>query len=241
MAWFQDFFGEDYLKFDRHEDTAQEVDFVERELDLPHGSALLDLCCGYGRHAIELARRGVRVTGYDLSSVMLTRAQKNAKQAGVGVQWQAGDVRALDFEETFDGIISMFTSFGYFEDEDENFRVLGAVGRALKPGGRFLIETVNRDFIVRHFVPRVWFREGEMTVLEERAFDPISSRSRVDVTVIEAGKEKRLEHSVRVYSYTEMEMLLAASGLRTLEVFGDFDGSAYTWDEPRMIVLAEKG
>ena len=241
MAWFQDFFDEEYLKFDQHGETPAEVDFIERILDLPSGSRLLDLCCGYGRHAIELARRGYRVTGYDLSPVMLARAQKNAKQAGVEVKWREGDMRALELEEGFDGIINMFTSFGYFEQEDENFRVLKAVGAALKPGGRFLIETVNRDFIVRHFLSRVWFRAGEMTVLEERAFDPISSRSLVDVTVIEDGREKRFQHSVRVYSYTEMEMLLAASGLRTAEVFGDFDGSAYTWDEPRMIVLAEKG
>ena len=241
MAWFQDFFGEEYLRFDRHEETPQEVDFIERILDLPCGSPLLDLCCGCGRHAIELARRGYRVTGYDLSPVMLAHAQKNAKQAGMEVTWIEGDMRALEFEGEFDGIINMFTSFGYFEEEDTNFRVLQAVGAALKPEGRFLIETVNRDFIVRHFLSRVWFRAGEMTVLEQRTFDPISSRSLVDVTVIEDGREKCFQHSVRVYSYTEMEMLLAASGLRTEEVFGNFDGSAYTWDEPRMIVLAEKG
>jgi len=241
LAWFHEFFGEAYLKFDRHEETPAEVDFIERVLDLPYGACVLDLGCGYGRHAIALAGRGYRVTGYDLSSVLLARARRDAKQAGVEVTWVEGDMRALKFEGCFDGVINMFTSFGYFEEEDENFRVLRKVGVGLRPGGRFLIETVNRDFIVRHFAPRVWFRAGEMTVLEERAFDPISSRSLVDVTVIEDGKEKRFHHSVRVYSYTEMEMLLAASGLRTVEVFGDFDGSKYSWDAARMIVSAEKG
>ena len=239
MAWFQEFFGEEYLRFDRHEETPTEVDFIERVLDLPRGARVLDLCCGYGRHAIELAGRGVTVTGYDLSPVLLARARQDAKRAGVEVTWVEGDMRALAFEGCFDGIINMFTSFGYFEEEDENFRVLRKVGEALKSGGRFLIETVNRDFIVRHFISRVWFRAGERTILEERAFDPISSRSLVDMTVVVGGKEKRFHHSVRVYSYTEMEMLLAASGLRTVEVFGDFDGSAYSWDAPRMIVLAE--
>lgn len=240
VEWFRTFFGESYLRFDRHDDTEEEVDFIERVLELEKGDRVLDLCCGYGRHAIRLARRGYEVVGYDLSPVMLARAREESRRAGVKVEWIEGDVREFDAQEEFDAVINMFNSFGYFEEEDAQFDVLRRIHRALKTKGVFLIETVNRDFLVRHVVPRTWFRVEGMWVLEERHFDVVSNRSRVDVTVVDGGREESFYHSVRVYSYTELEMLLAASGLITLAVYGDFEGSAYTWDAPRMIVVAQK-
>lgn len=240
VEWFRTFFGESYLRFDRHDDTEEEVDFIERVLELEKGHRVLDLCCGYGRHAIRLARRGYEVVGYDLSPVMLAWAREESRRAGVEVEWIEGDVREFDAQEEFDAVINMFNSFGYFEEEDAQFDVLRRIHRALKTKGVFLIETVNRDFLVRHVVPRTWFRVEGMWVLEERHFDVVSNRSRVDVTVVDGGREESFYHSVRVYSYTELEMLLAASGLITLAVYGDFEGSAYTWDAPRMIVVAQK-
>lgn len=238
--WFRTFFGERYLQFDRHEDTEQEVEFIERVLELKEGYRVLDLCCGYGRHAIRLAKRGCEVVGYDLSPVMLARAREESRRAGVKVEWIEGDMRELDAQEEFDAVINIFSSFGYFEEEDTQFDVLRRISRALRPKGAFLIETVNRDFLVRHFVPRTWFRVDGMWVLEERHFDVVSNRSRVDVMVVDGGREESFYHSVRVYSYTELELLLAASGLMTTGVYGDFQGEAYTWDAPRMIVVAQK-
>lgn len=240
MEWYRTFFSEDYLRFDRHEDTSDEVSFLQDQASLPSGAKVLDLCCGYGRHAIELARRDCHVTGLDLSRTMLRQARQDAVRQGTRVRWAQGDMRALPFRERFDAVFSMFTSFGYFEDENQNFGVLEEVARVLVPGGRFLIETVNRDFLVRYFEPQSWLRPEGMTVLEERTFDPITGRSRVDVTVIEGEREQRYFHSVRLYTFTELQMLMRAAGLTAIDVWGDFEGGSYGWNAGRMIVLAEK-
>lgn len=241
MEWFEEFFANDYLRFDQHPETPEEVDFIEEALALPKEARILDLCCGYGRHAIELAERGYEVTGYDLSSVLLGRAWTDAVARKVSVRWIRGDVRDLEFEGTHDAVISMFTSIGYFEDEMANFSVLKRIAAALVPGGRLLIETVNRDFVIHHFQPQEWFKiDDNLWVLERRAFDLIESRSHVEVTVIGQGEKKEFRHSVRVYSFTELQLMLASLGLATDGVWGGFEGEDYTWDSPRMIVTATK-
>lgn len=149
-----------------------------------------------------------------------------------------GDIRHLPFPACFDAVISAFTSIGYFDDEAENFRILKGIAGVLKPGGRVLIETVNRDAIIRHFRPVQVYRPEGMTVIEERQFDLVSGRSRVDVTVIRDGQETHLHHSIRVYAFTELEMLLMASGLSVEGVWGDFQGGEFSWNAASMIVMA---
>lgn len=264
-AWFRRFFGEEYLLFDEHPDTPQEVAFIVEALRLTPRTRLLDLCCGYGRHAVPLAGQGFDVVGLDLSPVMLREAKKRQKHLPQRTQRARrkteergrrkeletrnstgrlrlirGDVRHLPFAGCFDAAISMFTSIGYFDDEAENFRVLKGIAGALKPGGRVLIETVNRDAIVRHFRPVQVYRPGGMTVIEERQFDLASGRSRVDVTVIRDGQETRLHHSIRVYAFTELEMLLMSNGLEVEGAWGDFRGGEFTWNAASMIVRARK-
>ena len=240
MEWFKRFFGEEYLKFDYHKDTLVEIDFIEKALQLKPKERILDLCCGYGRHAIELARRGYRVVGYDLSPVLLRKAQEDASNVEGEVVWTLGDMRQLPYGRCFDAVISMFTSLGYFDEDVENFQVLQGLSEVLNFGGRFVIETVNRDFLVRHFSPLEWFRASDMLILEKRGFDIVSNRSNVEVVLIENGIETRLCHSIRAYGFTELDMLLASVALDTLEVFGDFQGETYTWDSRRMIVMGQR-
>lgn len=240
MEWFERFFGEDYLRFDRHEDTLAEVEFLERVLGLTPGGKILDLCCGYGRHAVELAQRGHCVSGFDLSAPLLRVGQRAAAARGVPVLWTRGDMRRLPYRAEFDGAISMFTSLGYFEEEADNYHALGAISQALRPGGRFVIETVNRDFLVKHFSPVGWSRCRDMLVLEERSFDVVRSRSQVRVTLLERGTATRLSHSIRVYGFKELEMLLASVGLVTLDVLGGFRGETFSWDADKMILVGER-
>ncbi|OGG56622.1 MAG: hypothetical protein A3F84_08335 [Candidatus Handelsmanbacteria bacterium RIFCSPLOWO2_12_FULL_64_10] len=285
-AWFRRFFGEEYLLFDEHPDTPKEVAFIVEALRLTPRTRLLDLCCGYGRHAVPLAGQGFAVVGLDLSPVMLREAvrrqmadgrrKRKSRESRVHptndspdrstalsreskAQGQTrdprpvtrdstggrlrlirGDIRHLPFVECFDAAVSLFTSIGYFDDEAENFRVLKGIAGALKPGGRVLIETVNRDAIVRHFRPVQVYRPAGMTVIEERQFDLVSGRSRVDVTVIRDGRETRLHHSIRVYAFTELEMLLMSNGLEVEGVWGDFRGGEFSWNAASLIVLAQK-
>src|SRR5262249_12669661 len=155
--WYHEFFGEDYLRIYAHtlapERTAQEVEGIVRLLALPPGSSILDLCCGHGRHSIPLAQRGYQVTGQDLSEFFLQRAQVDAQVEGVSVRWVRGDMREIPFANEFDAVINIFTAFGYFESEAEDQKVLRQVHRALKPGGRFLLELKHREDVMRHYRP----------------------------------------------------------------------------------------
>ena len=237
QPWYDRFFHHEYLVFDDHPETSLEVEFIRQALPLTTQTRVLDLCCGYGRHTHPLAE-ACTIVGLDRSQVMLERA---TLQGTSSARFLRGDMRHLPFPPgRFAVVLSLFSSFGYFDGEDENYRVLQGISETLMPDGRFLIETVNREFVVRHSAPQQVYRPENMTLIEERSFDPISSRSRVDVTVFENGRETHLHHTIRIYAFTELEMLLESVGLHTINVWGDFKGSDYTCDSLHTIVLAKK-
>ncbi|MBI4161979.1 MAG: class I SAM-dependent methyltransferase [Acidobacteria bacterium] len=148
--WFREFFGADYLRAygprNRREAPA-EVPFIEAALGMRRSEVYLDLCCGEGRHAVPLAARGYRLAGVDLSPDLLAAARGRAAGAGVRVDWVRADSRALPFPGAFDGVYCWFTSFGYFPDSADDRRMLAEVERVLRPGGRFLLEVLNREFL----------------------------------------------------------------------------------------------
>ena len=239
-AWYRRFFDREYLEFDDHAETDTEVAFILEVLDLEPEDRILDVGCGYGRHLIPLSLGDRAAVGLDLSPVMLNAARHAAARAGISVPLVRADMACIPFLEAYDAALSLFSSFGYFDAEDENFLVLKNAADALVQGGQFLIETANRDFLIRHLTPAQVYRPGGMVVLEERQFDSQTSRSRVDVTIYKDGDETNLFHSIRLYTFTELQMLLGAVGLETQAVWGDFRGGDYTSDSPHMIVLAQK-
>lgn len=239
-AWYDRFFQHEYLTFDEHPESAQEVDFLLETLRLPEEALLLDLCCGYGRHAIPLAGKGLRVVGLDKSPVMLQQARMSAAPLPPALQFIRGDMARLPMSNAFDAVISLFSSFGYFENDDDNFRVLREIAGVLKPGGSFFIETANREFVVRHFNPvQVYHPQGNL-LIEERAFDVVTGRSHVDVTLVQNGRETHLHHSIRLYTVPELQVLLEAVGLYADDVWGDYDGGDFTWDSPQLILHARR-
>ena len=143
--WWGTFFGPDYLRMYRFDPTRtrQEVDGVLDILGLKPAASVLDLCCGQGRHAVELARRGYEVTGLDASGFLLREARKAARRRRVAVAWVRGDMREIPFRNRFDAVVNLFTSFGYFRTKAEDLAVLRGVRRALKPSGHLLIDTLN--------------------------------------------------------------------------------------------------
>lgn len=247
--WYVDLFREVYPErwFEEGDElwaarSKAEVDFVERVLELRPGSCVLDLCCGHGRHAIELARRGYQVTGVDLSARALRRARREAREEGLDVRWQRCDMREIDFQEEFDAVINMFTSFGYFDSEEEDRRVLECVGVALRPGGRFLIDFINRDRVIRFYQERDWRRAPDGSILlEERRWNALEGRNSAEITLIRPdGSRRRLRTVMRMYAATELAAMLASVGLTIRGVWGDFDGSELTLESVRVIVLAQK-
>ena len=142
--WHESFFGEDWLRIALSipdERADQQTDFVVSALELAPGARVLDLACGHGRHSARLARLGFDVTGLDVSASSLELARETEPAA----EYVEGDMREIPVEdESFDAVINLFTAFGYFEDEDDDQRVLNEVARVLRPGGAFLIDTLIR-------------------------------------------------------------------------------------------------
>jgi len=246
--WPVAFFDDDYLRIYRAmlspEVTAREVDFIESVLTLPpRGGTVLDVACGNGRHAIGLAHRGHQVTGVDFNPHYLEAAENDARAAGVAVCWVAADMRSLPFEDVFDAAYSYFTSFGYFSDE-ENERVLAGVARALRPGGRFLLDVTNRDWILTHPQQRLWTQlEDGSLLMEEIALDLRHSQvvnRQIHITP-QTGAQITKEYALRAYSCAELAALCARHGLAVREVWGGPDRSEYSTESRRLVLLAERG
>jgi SAM-dependent methyltransferase len=244
-SWYEDYFGPDYLFIDFHSHTGQEVEFIGKVLGLGPGSLLLDAGCGYGRHMSPLLGMGARVVGYDLSAFMLGEAKKRVRgetecdpSIGARAALVRCDHRALPFYGVFDCAINMFNSFGYFAREEDNFRMLSEISGALKPGGLFLLDMVNRDFVIGHMSKKDWFEQDGALILEKKWFDPIENRSEIDVCVVDKHGKRDYHHSIRLYSYTELRMLLEAAGFKVVAVFGGFGGEPFDTNRDRMLILS---
>jgi SAM-dependent methyltransferase len=243
--WWEDLFNDDYVRtMEKLTDAqiAREVDFIEASLGLERGGAMLDLACGTGRQAIDLASRGYEVVAFDLSLSMLARAGDEAQERDVKLNFVQGDMREMTFEEQFDGVYSWNTSFGYF-DEEKNANVVDRVHRALKKGGLFLLDVVNRDFILRQTPSLAWFEGDGCVCMDEMTIDFITSRMKVKRTLmLDDGRSREIEYSMRVYSLHELGKILHEHGFKVCEVTGRVatPGVYFGNESPRTIILAEK-
>ncbi len=237
MAWYKEWFGEEYLELYSHRDESEaeaHVDFVVRRLGDRRPRAVLDLACGAGRHTAVLRRRGYRTLGIDLSLTLLARMGP--------LPHVAGDMRCLPFADgSFDWVLNFFTSFGYFEQEDENFQVLREVARILPPGGRFLIDLLNPPHALRTLKPNeVQTPEGRRVEIErwyDAAKQRINKRIRVQAP---GGPARTFLESVRIYQPDEVTLGLRKAGLEVSGLFGNFQGDSHERDSERLIIVGFK-
>ncbi len=243
--WWEELFNDDYVRATEKitdEQIDWEVHFIEESLGVERGGAILDLGCGTGRHAIELARTGYEVVGFDLSLAMLARAGEDAQERQAKLNFVQGDMRDLAFEEQFDGVYCWNTSFGYFE-EDKNAQIVDRVRRALKGGGLFLLDVVNRDFLIRQSPSLAWFEGDGCVCMDEMNLDFITSRMKIKRTMmLDDGRSREIEYSMRVYSLHELGRILHEHGFKVREVSGRIatPGVFFGNESPRVIILAEK-
>jgi SAM-dependent methyltransferase len=243
--WWEDLFNDDFIRTMAKVTDAQiatEVDFIEESLGLAKEAFVLDMACGTGRHAIEMTRRGYQVVGFDLSLAMLARAADEAQEREQKLNFVQGDMREMTFGETFDGVYAWNTSFGFFEEE-KNSAVIANVHRALKPGGLLLLDVANRDFVVRQSPSLAWFEGDGCVCMDEMHVDWITSRMRVKRTMmLDDGRTKEIEYSIRIYALHELGKILHDQGFRVAEVSGRVStpGSFIGADSPRILVVAEK-
>ena len=200
--------------------------------------------CGAGRHSLGLAALGHQVTGLDYSASLVASAARGARAAGVPARFVQGDMRRLKFRGRFDAVINLFTSFGYFDTAAEDLRVLRGVRRALKPGGVFLIDVLNRAWLLRHFTPTFWQKTPEGEVLRafnRLSFEPKSSRLSNRRTLhLKGGGKRETFLKFKVYDLRDLRGLLDGAGLEFRRAWGGFDGRAHGKDTFRLIVLARR-
>jgi SAM-dependent methyltransferase len=237
MTWYREWFGQDYLDLYSHRDQSEaddHVDFVFEHLGDVKPNSVLDLACGAGRHTAALRRRGLRALGVDLSIALLARRPELPRVRG--------DMRCLPFaDRSFDWVLNFFTSFGYFETERENFEVLEEIVRLLTPGGRFLIDFLNRERVIGSLEPSETVEEDGRRVEIQRWFDPASSRINKRITLRTDGTPPRTYlESVRAYTREEVTIGLSWAGLEVSDLYGNFHGDPYDSDSERLILLGHK-
>ena len=223
--------------------TLSEVEFIKSALSLPRNARILDLCCGHGRHAVPLAREGYRMCGLDFSRKDLLLAREAATKEGLDIQWLEADMREipLSADGGMDSVINMFTSFGYFEEEADNQRVLDSIGNVLKKGGLFLLDVPNLIGRMRNYRDRDWAEIDGTLVLRNWEYDAIRSRINDQVTIVEPDGGSRVQSwSIRLYTYVELKAMLNQAGLSPVKVWGGLNSTELTHESLRMVILAEK-
>lgn len=244
-AWFEELFGEDYLRtMDKlaPKELAREVDFIEESLSVEKHAVILDLACGRGEITCSLAGRGYTVLGVDLSPAALAESQETARDQRVKPSFLRADMRELDFEEAFDATVFWGTSFGYF-DEAENVAVLKKIHRALRQGGMLLLDVANRDYVAPRSPSLVWFEGDGCVCMDDMSVDFLTSRLRVKRTAMfDDGHSRELEYSIRLYSLNDLGRALHEAGFKVIEVTGHLahPGTFFGTESPRLIVLAER-
>jgi len=236
--WYERSFGRDYLLVYRHRDfqgATQEVHGMMEWLRLPASASILDLCCGMGRHALALAEAGYRVTGVDLSDVLLEEA--TAHDTRGQVKFLRGDMRELPVEGPYDAVVNLFTSFGYFADNADNARVFQEIHRVLKPQGRFIVDFLNPSYVREHLVPHSERLDGGMRIEERRRIENGFVKKEIALTDASGGEPRHYEERVRLYELADFRQMMEEAGLVIDQVHGGYDGAAYDEGQSKRMIM----
>ena len=205
--------------------ASQEVSFLLEKLDLSAGASILDVPCGTGRHSRLLAEKGFHVCGIDINPACLDIARKNPHPS---LRLEKGDLRDLSaFQRKFDCVLNLFTSFGYFSTDEENRRVMEELAGAVKPGGKLVLNLINRNYLMTVFKPVFTLKVGNTFVVNASLYDPETFYNECWITVKDevTGESSLSYHRARLYSPDEIITLMKSVGLKDIKVYGDFSGA----------------
>jgi SAM-dependent methyltransferase len=223
------------------EGSAAEVEKIVTLLGIAPGASVLDLCCGIGRHSIEFARLGYRVTAVDLNKAFIAQARERAKREKVEVDFAQGDMREFTRPGAFDAAVNLVTSFGYFENQADDLKVARNLCESLKPGTRLVVGMMGKEILARKFVPRRWevAPDGTFLLMEHQlrsGWEWMEDRC----ILIKDATRRELNFSYRVYSAAELGAVLRQAGFQAVEFFGTLGGTPYDHNAERLVAVATK-
>ena len=201
---------------------------------------ILDLCCGFGRISLELARQGFAVTGVDITESYLLTAREEADYEKLNIEYINADARDFTRPDYFDTAVILYNSFGFFADPKDDLLLLQNVYKSLKKDSAFIIEVLGKEIAVRDFVENDWFERAGFKVLTEyEVLDSWTSLKNRWV-LVKDGKEYEKIFSQRLYSASELKSLMLKAGFSDIEIFGDWDNSPYDQKAAKLIVVGRK-
>jgi SAM-dependent methyltransferase len=237
---FWDTFSPYLFSEERLSGTKEEVDHLIERTEIRPGMAVLDLPCGVGRHACELARRGFRVTAVDRTEAYLHAAQQQAAQEALQIEFIQEDMRAFQREGEFDVVLNLFTSFGYFIDMEDDHLVMGNFYKSLKPGGVLVMEMMGKEILARIYKHDSWEEVDGALFLQQRHISDgwgwIDNRW----ILIKDGERREFTLGHRLYSAMELSTLIQQAGFSQTSVYGDLGGIPYDQNALRLVVVARK-
>lgn len=228
------------------EETGHQVDSLIQALHLTGGERILDLACGFGRHALELAKRGFPVVGVDITPDYIALAKEQAQREKLSAEFFCMDIREISFAQEFDVVLSMADgAVGYLENEGENRKIFEAISRALKPGGKHFMDIMNGSYADTHFPCRLWDAGEKGLTLSRFEWDPktrillygqqdFSYGATLEKPIFEEG------NPIRLYTLPEIAEIYASVGMRVTDVFGDFSGRPASSGCIQMLICGEK-
>jgi SAM-dependent methyltransferase len=252
-AWFKRWFNtQEYLDLYKHRDKTDAQKIITLLLDrieLPKNSRILDLACGNGRHSLLFARKGYNVTGIDLSRFLINQAKNMLKDEYLRhssrLKFEIKDMRNINHLNEFDLIINVFTSFGYFENDADNEKVINGISGALKKGGYFLLDFLNPGHLVKSLVPFNIKKYNSKVIVQIRNITEKFVYKDILIFRNHNGKGTlaydHYRERIRLYSLPDFKRMLSKNGLKTMQTFGDYEGNKFSINNSaRLILLAQK-
>jgi ubiquinone/menaquinone biosynthesis C-methylase UbiE len=241
-AWWHDFYTafRPFFGLVSQKETNAQVRYIIEKLDLKPGRKFLDCPCGIGRISLPVAKKGVRVTGVDIIPSYLDEISKKAKRSSLKIELMHSDMRRINFDSEFHAAGNLWTSFGFFEKESDNRLVVSKMYKALKPGGKFMLHVINRDWIITNFKPRDWHEMEGVKSMEERYIDYRTSIVHGLWHFIKDGEEKIIESPIRLYSLHELIAIFRSAGFVDIENYGSMKDEPVTRNSRMMYVIGTK-
>lgn len=244
LKWYEDdnFWSSDILTNSkaRIKGSAEMTKALVNFLQPMPGASILDLCCGYGIYSVELARLGFNVTGVDITAPWLDQGKKRAGENNVTIDFIKEDMREFCRPASFDFIINMFTSFGYFENKEDDLTVLRKSFTSLKEKGKLLINLYPKELVARNFTTMKVYNLEEYIVVAEAKILQNWTWIENKLKVIKDHQVKELRYAHRLYSAEELKNLFVEVGFKNVSVYGDFNMSPYDHNSEELMIVGEK-